>query len=88
MSAVADVAAPRAGSAAVARIWRDNGVKRSTIRVYLYWIHRFEVDCARREVDAVSKLTLVEATKFAQFYAEQYFAVFLVGVVRPFCGSR
>lgn len=71
MRAVRDAKAPSAGTATVARIWRDNGVRRSTIRVYLYWVRRFEADCAVRGFDSVSRLTLVEATAFARRYSRR-----------------
>ncbi len=55
--------------AKVVRHWREYGVKRSTIAVYLRWVQRFEDECRRQGVAVESQLTSRRVAQFAQRYA-------------------
>jgi integrase/recombinase XerD len=53
------------------RIWRaDRSVQDSSAGVYLQWIKRFRVYCARRELDERAELTLNGAGRFIACYAQ------------------
>ena len=53
------------------RIWRaDRSVQDSSAGVYLQWIKRFRVYCARRELDERAELTLNGAGRFIAWYAQ------------------
>jgi integrase/recombinase XerD len=53
------------------RIWRaDRSVQDSSAGVYLQWIKRFRVYCARRELDERVELTLNGAGRFIACYAQ------------------
>src|SRR5438094_9100346 len=53
----------------VARIWRENGLRWSTIAVYLHWVRRFQAHCARRGLLEETQLTRHAVTEFARVYA-------------------
>lgn len=53
------------------RHWREYGVKRSTIAVYLQWIQRFETECRRQGLTAKSQLTSERVTEFSRRYAHR-----------------
>jgi site-specific recombinase XerD len=53
----------------VARIWRENGLRWSTIAVYLQWVRRFQAHCARRGLAEETQLTRYGVVEFARAYA-------------------
>jgi integrase/recombinase XerD len=53
------------------RIWRaDRSVQDSSARLYLQWIKRFRVYCARHRLDERTELTLCGAQRFIAWYAQ------------------
>ena len=49
-------------------VWRSNGIKWSTIRLYLRWVHRFRDDCRRWGIMPEEQLTHDSINKWAVQY--------------------
>jgi integrase len=57
--------------ARVHAVWRDDGVKASSITVYSQWVRRFLHDCAARGRSSDGELTLDGVRRFATRYARR-----------------
>lgn len=58
---------------AVERVWRENRcLKRSSIQVYRYHVHRFISYCRDRNLPQKTQLTLAGVTGFSQWYAHSH----------------
>jgi integrase/recombinase XerD len=54
------------------RIWRaDRCIQDSSTSLYLQWIRRFRIYCARRKLDERAELTLAGARRFVAWYARR-----------------
>jgi integrase/recombinase XerD len=53
---------------AVTELWRNGHLAPGTIRIYLYWVRRFRVFCARRKLDDVEQLNREGARCFLRQY--------------------
>ncbi len=58
-------------TSSVSRVWRENHLKPSTIRLYLGWVKRFYEYCDRRGREPESELTLRSVTRFLEQYSRQ-----------------
>ena len=52
----------------VCAVWRENGLRESSLRVYLRWVRRFSCDSGRAGMPDRG-LTRVEVEQFAKSYA-------------------
>lgn len=55
----------------VSRVWRENHIKPSTIRIYRNWVRRFYEYCGRRGLEPESQLTLRSVTRFVERQSQQ-----------------
>ena len=55
-------------TAKVIRVWRSNGIRWSTIGVYLRWVRRFRDDCCQRSVVPEEQLRRVIVERWAARY--------------------
>lgn len=56
----------------VVQVWRRNGLKPSSIGVYLRWASRFKAYCGAAGRDESSELTRVGVAAFARIYAREH----------------
>jgi site-specific recombinase XerD len=53
---------------AVTESWRAGHLRPGTMQIYLYWVRRFRVFCARRGLDDVQQLTEEGVRRFVRLY--------------------
>ncbi|HEY4085796.1 MAG TPA: tyrosine-type recombinase/integrase [Bryobacteraceae bacterium] len=53
----------------VTDLWRKGHLRPATIRLYLYWVRRFRVFCARRQLDEIQQMTRDGVRRFTRRYA-------------------
>jgi site-specific recombinase XerD len=56
----------------VIQVWRQSGLKPSSIVVYLRWVDRFKAYCDTASLDELRELTFAGAREFAQTYAREH----------------
>lgn len=62
----------RSGVGEIVQVWRRNGLKPSSIGVYLRWVSRFKAYCGAAGLIESSELTRAGVTVFARTYAREH----------------